>query len=76
VPRDQPRWATSLLTRPGPTDRLPLPGYHDATTAAEHRARCLIQAGSDQYLPLDFHSFRRAYNTGPAGSQASTCRRR
>ncbi len=44
----------------------PLPGYSAATSDAERRARCLIQAGSDQYLPLDFHSFRRAYSTGLA----------
>jgi integrase len=35
---------------------------------AEERARglCLIQAGSDEHKALDFHSFRRAFNTGLA----------
>jgi integrase len=36
--------------------------------AAELQAKryCLIQSGSDEYKPLDFHSFRRAYNTALA----------
>jgi integrase len=36
--------------------------------AAEEQARalCLIQSGSNDFLPLDFHSFRRAYNTALA----------
>lgn len=38
--------------------------------AAEARARmlCLIQAGSVDLKPLDFHSFRRSYNTGLANA--------
>jgi integrase len=37
-------------------------------SAAEARARelCLIQAGSEDFKPLDFHSFRRAFATGLA----------
>ena len=36
--------------------------------AAEQKARerCLIQSGSDDLKPLDFHSFRRAFNTALA----------
>lgn len=44
----------------------PLPGFHEAEGEEQRRALCLIQSGSDQYLPLDFHSFRRAYATGLA----------
>jgi len=44
----------------------PLPGFDEATTDEQRRPFCLIQAGSENYLPLDFHSFRRAYNTGLA----------
>ncbi len=38
--------------------------------AAEARARrlCLIQAGSVDLKPVDFHSFRRSYNTGLANA--------
>ena len=41
----------------------PTPGYDP-----EHpdRALCLIQSGSTERRPLDFHSFRRAYNTALA----------
>jgi len=41
--------------------------------AAEHEAKrhCLIQSGSDEYKPLDFHSFRRAYNTALAGANVN-----
>ena len=37
---------------------------------AEQKARalCLIQAGSAELRPLDFHSFRRAFNTGLAAA--------
>ncbi len=58
----------------------PLPGWDEAlaaetrATSPEERAAleeqrrrlCLIQAGSDEQRPLDFHSFRRAYNTALA----------
>ena len=39
-------------------------------TSAEQRAQslCLIQAGSADLLPLDFHSFRRAFNTALAAA--------
>jgi hypothetical protein len=41
----------------------PMPGYDP-----EHpdRTLCLIQSGSTERRPLDFHSFRRAYNTALA----------
>ena len=35
---------------------------------AEARKLCLIQAGSEDFRALDFHSFRRAYATGLASS--------
>jgi integrase len=37
----------------------------------EAKRRCLIQSGSDEYKPLDFHSFRRAYNTALAGANVN-----
>ena len=53
----------------------PLPGFDDAVDNEERRALCLIQAGSEQYLPVDFHALTRAYNTGlalPAGVNVQT----
>jgi integrase len=49
-------------------ERTELDARIAAATAAEGRARklCLIQAGSEDYKPLDFHSFRRAFATGLA----------
>lgn len=44
----------------------PLAGFHEAESEEARRALCLIQSGSEHYLPLDMHSFRRAYNTGLA----------
>jgi hypothetical protein len=37
-----------------------------ATTEARTRKLCLIQAGSEDFKPLDFHSFCRAFATGLA----------
>jgi hypothetical protein len=39
-----------------------------AAAEAEARKRCLIQAGSEDFKPLHFHSFRRAFATGLASS--------
>jgi len=39
-----------------------------ARAEAETRARCLIQAGSETFKPLDFHSFRRSFNTALAAA--------
>lgn len=41
-----------------------------AIDAAEEKARacCLIQSGSSELKPLDFHSFRRQFNTALAAS--------
>jgi integrase len=44
----------------------PLPGYEEATTDKERRALCLLQVGSRNERPVDFHSFRRAYSTALA----------
>jgi hypothetical protein len=39
-----------------------------AEAEARARALCLIQAGSVDLKPVDFHSFRRSYNTGLANA--------
>jgi hypothetical protein len=39
-----------------------------AEVEARARALCLIQAGSGDLKPVDFHSFRRSYNTGLANA--------
>ncbi len=39
-----------------------------AVAEAEACKLCLIQAGSEDFKPLDFHSFRRAFATGLASS--------
>jgi hypothetical protein len=44
----------------------PTPGFQEAISDERRRALCLIQAGSEDNRPLDFHSFRRAYNTALA----------
>lgn len=44
----------------------PKPGFDIATTEAERRTLCVIQSGDAECMPVDFHSFRRAYNTGLA----------
>lgn len=63
----------------------PLPGYEEALAAeqrattpderaalaAKRRGLCLIQAGSAEERPVDFHSFRRAYATGLARAGAN-----
>jgi integrase len=49
----------------------PLPGFDRAATDAERRKLCLIQAGSTEHRPLDFHSFRRAYNTALADANVN-----
>jgi integrase len=51
-------------------DRATLDALVAAAAAAEAQARklCLIQAGSEDFKPLDFHSFRRAFATGLASS--------
>lgn len=49
----------------------PLPGFERAATDAERRRLCLIQAGSAEHRPLDFHSFRRAYNTALADANVN-----
>jgi hypothetical protein len=38
----------------------------DEGVVAEARRLCLIQAGSEDFKPLDFHRFRRAFATGLA----------
>jgi hypothetical protein len=38
---------------------------------AERRKLCLIQSGSSQRRPLDFHSFRRAYDTALADANVN-----
>ncbi len=51
----------------------PLPGFREAKSEAEQKARCLIQSGNSlEYKPLDFHSFRRAFATGLAAAGVST----
>lgn len=47
-----------------------LDAARERSEAAEAKARalCLIQAGSEDFKPLDFHSFRRAFATGLASS--------
>jgi integrase len=49
-------------------ERSALDALVAAAAAAEAHARslCLIQAGSEDFKPLDFHSFRRAFATGLA----------
>jgi integrase len=49
----------------------PLPGFERAASDAERRKLCLIQSGSSQLRPLDFHSFRRAYNTALADANVN-----
>jgi hypothetical protein len=56
-------WAASIVS--------PLPGYEQAASNAERRKLCQIQSGSSQLRPLDFHSFRRAYNTALADANVN-----
>jgi hypothetical protein len=49
----------------------PAPGFERATTDAERRKLCQIQSGSGELRPLDFHSFRRAYNTALADANVN-----
>jgi integrase len=51
-------------------ERAELDALCNALEAAEAKARglCLIQAGSEDFEPLDLHSFRRAFATDLAGS--------
>jgi hypothetical protein len=55
----------------GRRHRPPAPGYEQAIADAERRKLCLIQSGSTELRPLDFHSFRRAYNTALADANVN-----
>jgi integrase len=56
-------WAARIVRR--------APSFDKATTDAERKKLCLIQSGSSQLRPLDFHSFRRAYNTALADANVN-----